>query len=143
MSIADIIYKHIRQGIKESANFITEYAQDHHRFKAHTGQLERSITPEMVSDTSAVIRLDAAVAPYAAYVHQGTAAHKIVPRRKLALRWTDGGRFCFSKRVNHPGTRPDPFLYQAAAANRDKVVSTIERQIEAAKTDIASALTER
>ncbi|MDY6084633.1 MAG: hypothetical protein SPI25_05225 [Dialister sp.] len=143
MSISDIIYKHIRQAIKESATIIAEYARENHRFKAHTGQMERSVVPESISNTSAVIRLDTAVAPYAAYVHQGTAAHRIVPRRRMALRWTDGGRFRFSKWVNHPGTRSDPFLYQAADTNRDKVAGIVDRQIETAKDDIAAALTGR
>lgn len=50
---------------------------------------------------------------YAAMVHDGTRPHVIRPRRKRALRFQVGGRIVFATRVNHPGTRPRPFLTRA------------------------------
>lgn len=43
----------------------------------------------------------------------GTPRHVIRPRRKRALRFTSGGAVIFARRVNHPGTRANPFLTRA------------------------------
>lgn len=53
---------------------------------------------------------------YAGYVHDGTPPHVIVPVRAKVLRFTTQGRVVFARRVNHPGTRPNPFLTDAARA---------------------------
>lgn len=80
--------------------------------------------------------------PYGAYVEYGTKPHKIYPKaahgmigptregqtrratgkgphehivgRGIALRFKVGGRIVFARYVNHPGTRPMPFMYPAA-----------------------------
>lgn len=49
-------------------------------------------------------------ASYAWYVEFGTAAHEIVPVRRMALHWVDGGHDIFAKKVNHPGTSPQPYV---------------------------------
>ena len=54
-------------------------------------------------------------APYSAFVHMGTRPHVIRPRNAAALRFTSGGRTVFASSVNHPGTRPRPFLTNAVA----------------------------
>lgn len=45
---------------------------------------------------------------YAIYVHEGTQAHEILPRVKMALYW-EGARHPV-RRVWHPGTRANRFL---------------------------------
>ena len=50
---------------------------------------------------------------YAAMVNDGTRPHVIRPRTKQLLRFQVGGRTVFAKVVNHPGTRPNPFLDRA------------------------------
>jgi hypothetical protein len=42
--------------------------------------------------------------------HQGTPAHIIVPTRRRALRYLRSGMIVFSRRVRHPGTRPNRYL---------------------------------
>lgn len=56
----------------------------------------------------------AAEVPHARYHHDGTPPHVIEPRRAKALRFTVGGAVVFAVKVNHPGTRPNPFLTDAA-----------------------------
>jgi hypothetical protein len=54
-------------------------------------------------------------APYSRFVHQGTRPHVIRPRNAAALRFPVGSRTVFAMSVNHPGTRPRPFLTNAVA----------------------------
>lgn len=57
-------------------------------------------------------------APYAVFVHQGTKPHVIRARNAKALRfgvpWPHPTRTIFRVSVNHPGTKPRPFLLNAA-----------------------------
>lgn len=53
-------------------------------------------------------------APHALFVHWGTKPHKILPKKKKALRWSAGSFFKFAKGVNHPGYKGDPYFARAA-----------------------------
>lgn len=57
-----------------------------------------------------------AKAPYAIYVHEGTRGHAIEPRTRTVLRFTVGGDVVFARRVQHPGTKANPFLRKALPA---------------------------
>lgn len=51
---------------------------------------------------------------YARFVHEGTRAHVIRAKKKKALKFKGmGGQVIFRKQVNHPGTKPHPFLERA------------------------------
>lgn len=47
---------------------------------------------------------------YAIYMHRGTRPHVILPRQAKALRFVVNGRIVYAAKVNHPGTRPRPYL---------------------------------
>lgn len=53
--------------------------------------------------------------PHAKFVHEGTRAHPIKARSKKTLKffWAKVGRVVYPQQVNHPGTKPDPFLTRA------------------------------
>ena len=72
-----------------------------------TGNLRRSIQLGRVTAREANIK---AGANYSAYVEYGTRAHVIEPRNKSVLRWKDGGKVRFARRVRHPGTKAQPFM---------------------------------
>ena len=89
-----------------------------------TGNLARTIHIGAVTPTRAET---IASADYAAYVERGTRPHEIRPRNRKALRWAassgdsrltgsprTGGRVRFAKRVQHPGTRAQPFMVPGA-----------------------------
>ena len=89
-----------------------------------TGNLGRTIHIGSVTPTRAET---IASASYAAYVERGTKPHVIRPRNRKALRFPassgdarlsgsprSGGRVRFAKRVNHPGTRAQPFMVPGA-----------------------------
>lgn len=60
-------------------------------------------------------------ASYAPYVEFGTAPHVILPKEKKALYWPGAAHPV--RRVNHPGTRANPFM--------ERIVSTSQREIDA------------
>ena len=99
-------------------------------------------------------------AKYAQMVEEGTAPHRIYPKTKRALSWKTGGSGsyvtaasgrkyykasanagrAFAKYVNHPGTKPHPFMQQILDNSRpdldklftqatDKIVAEISRGV--------------
>lgn len=99
-------------------------AQAKHLVPRKTGNLARSIGPGSLGPTAAIVH---ARAGYAAYVELGTKPHIIRPKTKRVLAWaaTAGGRrlsgrprsgaaMRFAKKVNHPGTKPKPYLMPGA-----------------------------
>ena len=89
-----------------------------------TGNLARTIHLGAVTASRAET---IASADYAAYVEQGTRPHVIRPRNRKALRWAadagsarlsgaprKGSRVRFAKRVQHPGTKAQPFMIPGA-----------------------------
>jgi hypothetical protein len=88
-----------------------------------TGNLGRSIG---IGRVTATLAETVATANYAAAVELGTKAHVIVPRRRKALRFAPGGSgtlsgrprsggpVVFARKVDHPGTRAQPFMVPGA-----------------------------
>lgn len=91
-----------------------------------TGNLGRTIGPGGLGNDFAIVH---ATAGYAAYVELGTKPHVIRPRNKRVLAWSTGGtrlsgrptasarrsgKMAFARKVNHPGTKPHPYLVPAA-----------------------------
>lgn len=53
------------------------------------------------------------LAPYAKFVHEGTKSHIIKAKKMKALANKKTGQI-FGKKVNHPGTKANPYLLNAA-----------------------------
>lgn len=119
----------IRLQLKLAVRDIAEYASEHHSYTSRSGTLEREGLVTFVRKNVGVVALNPRV-PYAVFVHEGTKAHDIEPRNKSVLRWADGAGFNFAKRVKHPGTRPDQFLYQAADASESRIQSRFQSALE-------------
>ena len=56
-----------------------------------------------------------------------TLVHDIRPKDKRALRWVGKNGFVFAKVVHHPGTKADPFLYEAAENERININAIFDR----------------
>lgn len=82
-----------------------------------TGNLKSShvATPIVVSGQSVTAGVEN-TSKYALFVHEGTRAHRIVPRRAKMLAWIPrgAGKAVFAREVMHPGTRKNPWLGKAA-----------------------------
>lgn len=104
------------EAVRELAERIFEFAFQ--KADAHTksGELIRSLGtgPVPIKD-GWEIGHDLQIAPHALFVHWGTQSHVIRPKERKALRWVGkDGKFVFSKRVQHPGYKGDPWLIHAA-----------------------------
>lgn len=65
---------------------------------------------------------------YALYHHEGTRPHVILPRKGRYLVFTSrSGALVFARKVNHPGTKANPFLENAARQEGLKVRTFIGR----------------
>lgn len=94
-----------------------------HLVRRKTGRLGRSIAPGGLTDTYTIVK---ATAGYAAYVELGTRPHVIRARPGHVLAWPAkgqarlsgsarrGAQMIFARKVNHPGTKPYPFLVPGA-----------------------------
>lgn len=75
-----------------------------------TGNLERDI--QLWDDNISNLEIEVGnskLTPYAVFVHDGTKPHEIRPKNKKALKTPFGPR----KKVNHPGTKANPYLQNA------------------------------
>jgi HK97 gp10 family phage protein len=82
-----------------------------------TGNLASTIVKE-VRDGEASINV---LASYAEYVVKGTRPHIIRPANGLVLAFEGaGGKMVFTRLVHHPGTKPNPFMQNAAEDARGK-----------------------
>lgn len=71
-----------------------------------TGQLRRSIVMDYAPISVSIYP----TVNYAIGLNFGTKPHTILPRAKKVLRFKSGGGWVFATRVNHPGTKANPFV---------------------------------
>ena len=65
---------------------------------------------------------------YAVYVEFGTPPHIIRPKNGKALHWKSGGKNVFAKSVQHPGTRPQPFIRTTMRLDLPKIAMANARR---------------
>ena len=143
-----ILNEHLRHAVLSASEEVAEEARMHHRFKPNKGKLELAITKKVSTDgLTAWVTIDRTQAPYGPFVHEGSRPHVIRPtRKKRSLRWpkpqgwaTPKGNFVFAKKVNHPGTEADPFLYNALDAESAEVEKIFSRHVGFALEEIENA----
>jgi len=89
-----------------------------------TGTLQRSITAVTDYPMGQVFTLER----YGIYMELGTKAHQILPKTKKALYWK--GAPYPVKVVNHPGTKPRPFMQPAMVASQPYIQAQFEKVIQ-------------
>lgn len=140
-----------RRAVIEGLDAGTQYARIHHTHKKRTGRLTgiellwRLIRGDAKGADGEIVNS----VPYAGFVEFGTGPHQIWPKigqtftgpprrgqsrrdsgdigtHRVALRWYVGGRPVFAKYVNHPGSRPYPFMYPASEVARETIIFETE-----------------
>lgn len=135
-----IFDKRLRLALKISAAEVQEEARQVHRYTQRTGRLKDSVETRMQGRHNAIVYLDSGVARYGRFVHEGTKPHRIKPVHRRALRWVGKGRFQFARGVMHPGTKKDPFLYEAFRKKRKAINRIFLRQTGLALAEVAGVL---
>lgn len=95
------------------------------RFKNQTGNLRRSIFKEVRGAEYGRVYVSSD-APYAEGVEKGTKPHVIRPKNGKHLVFKAGGKTIFAKKVNHPGSKPYPFMEPAFVENEPKIARQYE-----------------
>lgn len=75
-----------------------------------TGRLQQSIHVRHLRDSRGQFVRVGSDVKYAAIHHEGARPHIIVANRAQALRFSSGGRIVYTRKVAHPGTRPNRYL---------------------------------
>ena len=127
-SFSQNVQVELKEALDISLRDVQEYAREHHRFITRTGEAEKSIETAASYGTyfKGVVGTTREIT---VYLHTGTDRHIIVPRLKQSLRFVKGNKFKFARRVNHPGTKEDPFIYNALKHNRSDIISRFENAI--------------
>ena len=120
----------LHEAMEISVRDIQERARRTHRFTTRTGDAERSIDAQVSGSGDSVVGTVGTTRLITIYLHQGTRAHIIEPRTKKVLRWAAGGDFVFAKRVQHPGIKEDPFIFNAADAETGAIKSRFDAIID-------------
>lgn len=81
-------------------------------------------------------------ARYARYVEEGTRPHKIYPKHKKSLFWVEysnpgnqkklgkaGAVFTFASEVDHPGTKPQPFMVPAYRIVKPRLLMALQNLV--------------
>lgn len=123
----------VSRGVKEGA----AEARSKHSFTTRSRALEDSITgvslgwADSGNRYSGVIRANA---NHASFVEYDTKAHVIVVRRANWLHWEEPqGDHHFAKRVWHPGTKAQPFMFLAFYKCERVMIREVESSVVAAQ----------
>ena len=144
MSSIDAFRRNLRLAVEASAIEVATTAKMEHRYKQRKGRLKDAVQTTLgESGMEARVYLDGNIAPYAVFIHEGIRPHDIFPKRRKVLRWVDGNKFLFAKRVRFPGWAADPFLYDALESNEETIMNIFDRYTERALREVEDVITSR
>lgn len=124
-----LMTKNINTSIRKTIMFIREKSVSN--APAKTGRL-RSSAYTSFSPLQGEVGF---LANYALFVHEGTKAHIIYPTSKKALFWKGASHPV--KRVNHPGTRANPFLRRAVDMGEQQIDKFFQQGVDDTLRQIA------
>lgn len=90
------------------------------RFKNQTGNLRRSISQKVFGADKGLVFVND-TAPYGEYVEFGTKPHVIRPKNRKMLAFKSNGITIFAKKINHPGSKPYPFMEPAFQESQPQI----------------------
>jgi hypothetical protein len=126
-----IVGRELETATKDAGKLILRIEKE--EVPVRTATLKRSITMDYRPISVSIYP----TVKYALPVHEGTGPHTITPVRKKVLMFKVGGRKVFAKRVNHPGTKANPFVERTV----DRVESPINKIFSEAMDNIINKLT--
>jgi hypothetical protein len=107
------ILRNAHQALRAAVHVAHEAATSSRLFNDVTGRLRRTISEEITGEFRGRIRTGA---KYARFVNDGTPPHTIAAKGGGVLHFVVQGHDVFTRAVHHPGTKPRPFMGEAADA---------------------------
>ena len=133
----DVFTRHMKLALNQNLREVQVEAKQNHRFISRNGNLEKAIvTKDADNSLSGGVYLDLGISRYANWVHEGTRPHQITPVNRKSLRWATGGGFKFAKKVMHPGTKPDQFVYQALERKESSIMQRYGDALNKARLEV-------
>lgn len=119
-----IAHRHAVTVVTRAAHRV--HADATQRSPLDTGALRQShrISPPTTSGKVVSMTITA-TQKYALAVHEGTKAHVIRPKTRTVLAWGPKTDRVFARSVNHPGTKPRPWLRNALHAQAPRLGFTV------------------
>jgi HK97 gp10 family phage protein len=129
MSRFDEAIQQMRRKREETAKEIAIFveAEAKQRVAVKTGHLRRSITHETEhEDHKSTARIGTNV-EYAQVLEEGSKPHEIKRKDGKPLKLNINGKWVTVGKVNHPGTKAQPYLRPAIEENVDEIQERIKR----------------
>lgn len=124
-----IVKQELRKGLARAGQIVRNAAVRLVRVK--TGRLRSSLAVDPVRDQGGVLSVTVGTnVQYAPDLEFGTGPRVIEPVRKRALYWEGAAHPV--RRVNHPGTKPYPFLRPALQQSGPRISQTMQDAARAA-----------
>lgn len=110
--------REVDDAMDSAGELAVQHVRKHSSFKRRsaTGSLKDATEYKLVRLKNGRVTKIRSKKRTAHWLEYGTRPHIIRARRKKALRFVQNGRVRFAKQVQHPGTRPTKFLYNATDA---------------------------
>lgn len=121
----------LRRAVGHTVVTTVAKARSQHRWQDRTYQTRESIDGE-VDDAAKGATGAVKAGENAVRLNNGTVPHPIVATRAKALRFVMGGSAMFRRAVQHPGTRPDPFLEAAQDAADEELQAAVDAAVDQA-----------
>ena len=129
------VKSNLKLAINKSLRNIQEEARRKHKFISRSGNLERSIAKQTLSDFRGTVFLNEALTKtdkgsYGVFLHNGVNhSWTIEHKNKSVLRWASPTGFIFAKHVEHKPIKANPFLYEAGKNERDNINDIFNRHV--------------
>lgn len=125
--------------VKEATHELFDEVKKRAKKHTDTGNMEDNITFRVrknngivyIEDAGMMVEYKGKKINYATFVLYGTRPHKIAPKEKETLRYSNVNRFVFAKTVKHPGYKGDNFLQ----TSRDAIFAKLDNIIDKVVTN--------
>ena len=120
------VYSNVCDAVKTSTFNVEKYAKDNltKNGSVDTGLLRNSINSKITLLTGTV----STNTKYARIVEEGSMPHIIKPKKKKFLYWNGASHPV--KQVNHPGTKPKPYMIPALEKEEPNFIKALYKAVD-------------
>lgn len=127
----EVLVKKLQGAVTHTITVVTMAARNEHDWRDQTRATRESLEP-VIDDASNGAKASLKAEGNAVRLADGTEPHVITARNAKALRFTMGGATMFRRSVQHPGTKPDAYLDNAAEKAGEELFAAVESAMDEA-----------